>query len=307
MFIVIYLLKKLCRALGKVRIHKGFSNYFFTCINFNTMFAFVDDDFIPEESACIPVNDLSLSRGYAVFDYFKVLNGKPIFIYEHLNRLFFSAHEMRLSPAYSKKAIEKIVTTLIEKNGKTEAGIRISITGGSGDGYSISKPRMIITQHELTWPPAGMEKGITLSCFEHQRQLPHVKTTDYLFPIRMQPLLLAESADDFLYHRKSVITESPRANFFIVTKDQRVITPGENILHGVTRNKLLEAAKGKFKIDEETITIETALQAKEAFVTSTTKGVMPVVSIDGNYIGNGKREYTTWFQELLNDLIRQQL
>jgi branched-chain amino acid aminotransferase len=267
------------------------------------MFAFINDAFVPAADASIPVSDLAVSRGYGVFDYFKVLAGKPVFLNEHLNRLFFSAHEMRLSPAYSKKALEKIIFTFIEKNETVDAGIRITITGGSGDGYTIGKPRLIITQHSLVWPPPAIETGIRLSTFEHQRQLPHIKTIDYLLPIRMQPLLMAEDADDFLYHKKSVITEAPRANFFIVNQNNEVITPKDNILKGVTRCKLVEAATGRYQVKERDILMEEAFTAREAFITSTTKGVMRVNSIDGKQIGDKKENFIVYFRELLKDLI----
>jgi branched-chain amino acid aminotransferase len=268
------------------------------------MFVFIDDDFYPEAGAAIPLNDLSITRGYAVFDYFKVLAGKPIFLNEHLNRLYFSANEMCLSPGYSKKALEKIILDFIKKNGKEEAGVRITITGGSSvDGYSLGKARLIITMHALTWPPAGIENGIHLSSIVHQRQLAQVKTTDYLFAIRMQPLLNAEHADDFLYHRNQLISECPRANFFVVTKENQVYTPADNILKGVTRDKLVAHASGKFKIEEGIVSLPDALNAKEAFVTSTTKSVMPVRSIDGTIIGDGSREFSNAYRALLEDLI----
>lgn len=270
------------------------------------MFVFVDDAFVPAADATIPVNDLAVLRGYGVFDYLKVIGAKPVFLSDHLNRFFFSANEMRLSPVYSKNALETIISEMIEKNGKENCGIRITLTGGSSvDGYTIGKSRLVITMHSLDWPPVTKDSGIALSSVSHQRQLPHIKTIDYLFPIRMQPLLEAEGADDFLYYSNGSITESPRANFFIVTKDNSVITPAENILKGVTRNKLIGASSGKYAIIEEAIRLEDALSAREAFVTSTTKGVMPVRAINGKEIGNGSREFTRRYQELLDSLIRE--
>jgi branched-chain amino acid aminotransferase len=272
-----------------------------------SMFVFIDDDFYPEAAAAIPLNDLSITRGYAVFDYFKVLGGKAIFLNDHLNRLYFSANEMCLSPGYSKKALEKIIMDFIEKNGKEDAGIRITITGGSSaDGYTLGKPRLIITMHSLVWPPKGIENGIHLSSIAYQRQLSQVKTIDYLFAIRMQPLLSAENSDDFLYHKNEEISECPRANFFIVTKEDLVYTPAEKILKGVTRNKLIAHALGKYKIEEGIVTLSDALNAKEAFITSTTKGVMPVQTLDGKTIGDGSREFTIAYQALLNDLISRE-
>jgi branched-chain amino acid aminotransferase len=297
---------KPCSSLFQHILISPFGHQTLTIVSFilALMFVFIDDGFLPADEASIPLNDLSLTRAYAVFDYFKVLGGKPIFLNEHLNRLYFSANEMRLSPGYSKKALEKIITQLIEKNGKEDAGIRITITGGSSaDGYTLGQSRLIITMHPLTWPPIGIETGISLSTIVHERQLPQVKTIDYLFAIRMQPLLDAEHADDFIYHKNEVISECPRANFFIVTKENLVYTPGEKILNGVTRNKLIAHASGKYKIEEGIVTLSDALSAKEAFVTSTTKGVMPVRSIDGTLIGDGNREFSNVYRSLLKDLI----
>jgi D-alanine transaminase/branched-chain amino acid aminotransferase len=271
------------------------------------VYAFIDDAFVPLADASIPVNDLAVTRGYGVFDYLKVLDGRPVFLSDHLNRLFYSANEMRLSPGYSKKAFESIIEQLVEKTGQQHCGIRITLTGGSSiDGYSIGKTRLVITSHTLTWPAAGTDDGISLSSISNLRQLAHVKTIDYLFAIRMQPLLEAEGADDFLYHHNGLISESPRANFFIVTKENVVITPAENILKGITRNKLVSASSGSYKILEGTVSIEDALDAKEAFITSTTKGVMPVNMIDGKQIGNGSREFIRHYQELLQSLIERE-
>jgi D-alanine transaminase/branched-chain amino acid aminotransferase len=132
----------------------------------------------------------------------------------------------------------------------------------------------------------GFEKGTRLVTFEHQRQLPYVKTTDYLQAIRLQHFIRQNNADDVLYHSTSGIGECPRSNFFIVTNNDEIITPGKNILHGITRKKILELTG--FNITKAAISTEQIASIKEAFITSTTKIVLPVLSINGNTIGDGK-------------------
>ena len=145
-------------------------------------------------------------------------------------------------------------------------------------------------------------RGINLLSFDHQRQLPKVKTIDYLMPIWLQPLLGKHNADDFLYHQDGVLTECPRANIFIVTEDDKLITPHQNILEGITRKKVLEIAQGKYEIEERKVMLSEALTAKEAFITCTTKDILPIQTIDGHPIGNGDREISAFSQDSLQKM-----
>jgi D-alanine transaminase/branched-chain amino acid aminotransferase len=103
--------------------------------------------------------------------------------------------------------------------------------------------------------------------------------------IWLQSLIKEKGADDVLYHTNEVITECPRANFFIVTKDGKLITPVNNILKGITRMKVLELAASNHKVEEQPITIDDIKNAREAFITSSTKRVLPVWQIDDCIIG----------------------
>lgn len=243
---------------------------------------FINDDFVPEEKASISIRDLAIMRGYGVFDFFKVQNTSPVFLNDHLERFFFSASEMRLKIIYSKEELKTIIQNFIQKNTIVDAGIRITLTGGvSKDAYSIEKPNLIISAHSFTAPTEEeFEKGIQLITYPHQRQLPHVKTIDYLMAIWLQPLLQQKQANDILYYQNGWVSECPRSNFFIVTQDETIITPTHHILKGITRKKLLEAAKNSFKTEERDIKLTELISAKEAFVSSTTKTILPVNRID---------------------------
>jgi len=106
--------------------------------------------------------------------------------------------------------------------------------------------------------------------------------------IWLQPFIREHGADDVLYHRDGMVLECPRSNFFIVTNDDIVVTPGRNVLQGIIRMKVLELARKQFLTEERDITLEEIRTAKEAFVTSTTKNILPVMQLDGHPIGNGQ-------------------
>lgn len=245
-------------------------------------FVFLNDEFVQKENAVLHFRDLSIQRGYGVFDFFKVVNGLAVFLEEHLNRFYYSAEQMRLQVDYSKEELKDIITQLLQKNGVGDTGVRITLTGGySADGYQLAKPNLVVSLHSFAAPTAEQrEKGIKLTLYEHQRQLPQVKTIDYLMAIWLQTYIKAHSADDVLYHQNKMVTECPRSNFFIVTGNETIVTPVKNILKGVVRTKLIEAAKENFTVEERNISIDEIKTAKEAFITSTTKTILPVHQIN---------------------------
>lgn len=243
---------------------------------------FINGDFVPEKEGRLHYRDLSIQRGYGVFDFFKVVNRKPVLLNEHLDRFYFSADQMHLPVRYSRQELMSIIDELLQKNGIKDTGVRITLTGGySADGYQPSDPNLIISVHSFTPPTREQfEKGIRLISYEHQRQLPSIKTIDYLMAIWLQPLVRQHEADDVLYHQQSIITECPRSNIFIVTKENKLLTPSRNILQGVIRNKVIEAAKQFLEVEEGDISLEELKNAEEVFLTSTTKVILPVCKID---------------------------
>lgn len=250
-------------------------------------YSIINGEFVLKNEAKILISDLSVQRGYAIFDYFRTKNFHPIFLEDHLDRFFYSAAQMRLEAGFSREELQKMIFTLIRKNEIADSGIRITLTGGySEDGYSIAKANLLITQSPFSFNTENFNKGIRLITYEHQRQLPHVKTIDYLMAIHLQPFLKEKNADDLLYFDNNEIRECPRSNFFAVTEKNEVVTPAKKILKGITRKKILEFSQ--FNIKEASIYLENLSTIKEAFITSTTKNILPVLQINGKPVGNGK-------------------
>lgn len=249
------------------------------------LYCIVNDQFVPLNKASLPVNDLSIQRGYGVFDYFRTERGKPLFWEEHLIRLERSCLEMRLP--IDRDAMRAMLQELVELNNIADSGIRITVTGGcSTDMFTITgTPNVVIVQQPLTIAPP---KPLRLFTVEHQRQLPHVKSLDYMMPIYLHPRIAEHRADDLLYHSGGCLRECPRANVFIVTASGQLATASRGILPGVTRGHVLQLAEGVVEAAVRDVTLGELWQAREVFITSTTKKIVPVCEIDGVRVGNGQ-------------------
>ena len=249
----------------------------------NNNISYINEKFVTIEQAVIPINDLGIQRGYGVFDFLRVAGDKPLFIDDHLDRFYYSAKVMRLKIKQERTELKSIIQELINTNKLNHSGIRLILTGGeSVDGYIISEPRLSIIQQSLKPPPEKLpETGIMLVSNEYQRQLPHVKTTDYLMAIWLQPWMKEKNADDILYHHNGYISECPRSNFFMITKKNILVTPKEKILNGITRKKVIDLAKKiGIETEERDIHLNEITEIKEAFITSSTKRMLPVSKID---------------------------
>ena len=247
------------------------------------LYCFAQNQISLLENAGVPVGDLLVQRGYGIFDYLRVSNNKPLFIEAHLDRLFNSAEIMRLSITLSKEELKKIVADLIEKNNIPFSGIRLIIAGGDApDGYTITKPHLIIIQQPLDAPPAQMAtKGIQLVSHFYQRQLAEVKTTDYLMAIHLQPWMKSQGGDDILYYNNDTVSECPRSNIFMISQDNTIVTPARNMLKGITRKNIIAVAEAHhLKLEQRDISLAEMKKAKEVFITSSTKRIIPVSRLD---------------------------
>ena len=254
------------------------------------MVAYINGEFIPFEKASLHVSDLAIQRGYGVFDFLKVVDGHPFFLQQYLDRFFNSAAVMRLEIPLSRSELIKVLFGLIERNKLSSSGIKMILTGGySPDGYVPARPNLIITQHDLVLPEKRtVEQGVSIITHEYVRDIPEAKTINYSVGIWLIEKVKAANAYDVLYHSGNKVSEFPRSNFFIVRRDNTVVTPSENILKGITRQNVLHLASKYFRAAEATVTLEDVLSSKEAFITSTTKRILPVVQVDGRTIGSGQ-------------------
>lgn len=268
----------------------------------------INNQLFTEDEAKLNIADLAIQRGYGIFDFLKTINGKAIFIDDHFNRFYASANALNLPVKYDRQTLLGMVYELMESNQMPNSGIKMILTGGfSNDGYSLAEPNLIINQTPFQMDEGSFDKGMRLITHNHQRQLSNIKTIDYLQAILLQPKVKQQLADDILYHHNGAIRECPRANFFMV-KGNTIATPKTSILWGITRGKILNFSIAGYDIVEEDFTLEDLATADEAFITSSTKNIMPILNIDGNDVGNGKvGAVTTLIKDEFKSLLQKEM
>lgn len=249
----------------------------------------INGTIFPSAKATIRITDLSILRGFAIFDFLRSENGKPVLLDDYLDRFQRSAEIVGLPVPLKREAICEEIYKLLQINAHPDCGVRLVLTGGySLDGFAPSKPNLLILNEKLHFPePSQYQLGVSLIFYEYKREWSEVKSTNYFSAVKMLPQLRKNKATDILYHYQGTIFEASRSNFFII-KNGTIVTPSEGILKGITRKTILSLAKENYKIELRPIQLKEIEEADEAFITSTTKKILPVTKIDEVIIGNGK-------------------
>jgi len=230
--------------------------------------------------------DLGFNRGYAIFDYFRCINGKFRFLDAHLDRFIYSAQASGIPLDYSRSTLIEMLQLQRQKNECNNAWFRMTLTRGRSMNFSIpdSKPTLLILSGDFVNPPeSNFTNGVKLISKRYTREQATIKTTNYFFALKHQQEMLEKNAVDILYYDEFV-TETSRANFFIV-KGKKIYTAGNQILEGITRKNILQKYP---EILIENFPLSELNQCDEAFITSSSKTIMPVVKIDDITIGNGE-------------------
>lgn len=262
---------------------------------------------VPAEKAALSPFDIGLLRGYAVFDLLRTVHGRPFLLEEHLRRLHFSAGELGLRVPVGDAEIVSAIDELLRLNGHAEATVRLVLTGGvSPDGMSFdpSTPTFFILTHDLHEPPASLyaEGGVLLT-HEHRREVPLAKTTNYLTMLKHRPGTAEKGALDLLYHDGERLSEAASASFYIV-RDGAIVAPGEGVLCGTIGAFVIGLDAGRHRVEYREVTLGEALGADEAFLTSTTRGVVPIVRLDDTAIGDSRPgPVTTHLMRLFREAI----
>ncbi len=253
---------------------------------------YLNDNWVTTEDAKISAFDLSVVRGYGIFDFLRTYGNKPFCLKEHIDRLFSSAALLSIKVPKSRKQIETIVRDGIQKNSFTETAIKIIVTGGeSEDSVTPGKPSFIVLFTKAPEYPAWFyTKGVKVITSHHKRVLPQVKSLNYFQAIHELRKAKALGAKEVLYFDpEQGITECTRSNIFFV-KGNALITPKEeDVLHGITRRVVIKIAKElSIPVTEEKIPHDSFKRFSEAFITASTVEVLPVMEIDDKKIGDGK-------------------
>lgn len=270
----------------------------------NMLYAYINHQIEPYHQANLHISDLSVQRGYGIFDFLKMQGSKALFMDDYLDRFYRSAGLMELQVPVTREKLKEKIAELAQLNNLEQSGIKMILTGGySENGFDPGEPNLLIIQQPLTLPSENkIRQGIKIITYEYARELAQAKTINYTTGIRLIKQIREKAAEEVLYHLNGEVLEFPRCNFFLVKQNDTVITPAEGVLEGITRKNVLALAGKKYKAEAGVVTLSDIAHAKEAFLTSTTKQILPIVQIDELTIGNGKPGPVTL--DLLQDLIR---
>ena len=257
---------------------------------------YVNGEYVPEENAKISVFDRGFLMADAVYEVTSVIDGKILAFDGHTERLERSLRELEMKAPCSIDELLDIHRELVTRNALKEGLIYLQVTRGIADrdfAYPDVEPSLVLftqTKNVVNSPMAetGM-KVISIPDIRWGRR--DIKTVQLLAPSMGKMAAKAAGCDDAWLVEDGFVTEGTSNNAYIVTQDGTIVTRnlGHEILAGITRDAVLRfAAEAQIKIEERSFTIEEATQAKEAFVTSATTFVGPVVEIDGTQIGDGK-------------------
>ncbi|MCK9399116.1 MAG: aminotransferase class IV [Bacteroidales bacterium] len=249
---------------------------------------FINNRFLPYAEARFHISDLSIQRGYGIFDYFVDMDGRIPFLEDYLDRFYTSAERLNMEVPLERKIMKEKIRYLLQQNKFGTSGIKLLLTGGySEDLYSPSTPNFMILNLPVTHQPGDFGEGVKLILLDYQRHIPEVKTTFYLPSIALFPKLKEKGAVEVLYHHNGLISETTRANIFLI-KNGKLITPTPGVLQGITRKYVLQVARELMSVEEREVKLEELWESEEVFITGTSKHVAPVMEVEGRIIGNGK-------------------
>jgi D-alanine transaminase len=259
--------------------------------------AYVNGEFLPLERATVRVEDRGFQFADGVYEVVRTYGGKPFATDEHLARLSRSLEAIELKNPLRVEQWKSIIDEGIQRSGFAEAIIYLQITRGCAPRHrGIPKdvePTIVMTVRALGAPPTKVrETGIAVVTVpEFRWGRCDIKSIALLPTVLAYQAARKAGANDAIFvSDDDTVNESTAGNVFVVTRG-RLRTPpkGTRILPGVTRDKVLEAARAAgVETTEERITRAELYAAEEMFLTSTTAEVVPVVTVDGKPIGAGK-------------------
>ena len=258
---------------------------------------YVNGDFVAEENARISVLDRGFLFADAVYEVSTVLDGKLIDNKAHLRRLARSLSELSMAPPCSDDDIVSAQLKLIEMNELCEGLLYLQVSRGVAD-RDFAYPKdarsslVMFTQAKNLLQSPLAETGMhVISIPDLRWKRRDIKTVGLLAPSMGKQAALDAGVHDAWMVEDGLVTEGTSNNAYIVTADKKIQTRhlGTEILSGITRQAVLKFAKqADYTVLEEPFTIEQARKASEAFITSASTFVMPVVNIDGVMLGDGK-------------------
>ena len=259
----------------------------------------VNGDWLPEAEARVSVFDRGFLMADGVYEVTSVLGGKLIDFDGHCRRLDRSLKELGMGNPHSDADWLALHREVVAKNGVVDGLVYLQVTRGNPGDRDFAYPPegtpqtvVLFTQAKpgLADNPAARTGWRVISIPDQRWARRDIKTVQLLYPSMAKMAAKAAGVDDAWFVEDGAVTEGTSNNAYIVKGGKIITRPLSNdILHGITRATLLRfAAEAQMEVVERAFTIAEAQAADEAFITSASAFVMPVVEIDGAAVGTGK-------------------
>lgn len=259
---------------------------------------YVNGDYLPEAEAKVSIFDRGFLMADGVYEVTSVLDGKLIDFAGHCKRLDRSLGELEMTNPHTEAEWLAIHRELVARNGIVDGMIYLQVTRGNPGDRDFAYPPadlpptvVLFTQNKpgMADAPAARTGWKVISVPDIRWHRRDIKTVQLLYPSMAKMAAKKAGVDDAWMVEDGFVTEGTSNNAYIV-KGNRIITRGlsNDILHGITRAAVLRFAReAQMEVEERNFTIDEAKSADEAFITSASAFVMPVVEIDGKAVGQG--------------------
>ncbi len=270
----------------------------------SAMLSYANGECVSTEKLALPVASdiVGTIRGFRIFTACRTLGNKVFHLDDHIDRLFNSAGAIYMDLPQTKDELRGIVEETVAQNLQNQDGdmlLEIIYSGGApaDNGVApIGPADLYIAVFPLKPPPdRWYRKGMRLASYQYQRQWPEVKLLNYVGAvIAHQTVVKKFRADQALFitpDEKQIVLEGTTFNFYIVRNGTVITHPLDGrILSGITRKVTLKLVEQmpNVEISEDYFSYDYLRVVDEAFITSSTRNVVPVVKVDKLVIGNGK-------------------
>jgi D-alanine transaminase len=262
--------------------------------------AYVNGRYLPHNHAAVHIEDRGFQFADGVYEVWAVIGGRLAELKGHMDRLERSLEELRIVRPMSRRALEVVLRETVRRNRVRDGLVYIQVTRGQAPRdhafpTPAVRPSVIVTARGLDF--AAMEakaaKGVAVITQPDTRWARCDIKTVGLLPnaLAKQAAREAGAYEAWLVDDLGLVTEGSSTNAWIVDAEGRLRTrdTNANILRGITRSSLIELAReAGVELFEQPFSVEEAKAAKEAFLTSASAFVTPIVSVDGAVVGDGK-------------------
>ena len=235
---------------------------------------------IESAEATLSVQDRELQYGFGVYESLRVVDQVVVYPREHIDRLFFSAQGIGLRHPFSPDEVSSWLNVLIKTDQISDATVRILLMGG------MDARLFITTSQPMIYPDSFYSEGIKTIGYVGERLLPQYKTCSLLMNyLALREAGVAGAFEALLVDGRGAVLEGTRSNLFACQGDTIYTAPSEEVLEGVTRDKIIKAIGTLgHSLVFEAPTRQDLLDGRydELFISSTSMGAMPVASFDGH-------------------------